>query len=612
MIPTVHRFSEIPVFENKYYVNALKYCKNENEKERIEKSAAEIEKLRADIQKTVGIQAPYDIFLCYKETKVGGGGFTPEFYWADELYRKLKGEGYRVFFAKESLPAAKGDYEAHIFPALKSARLMLVLTTAVEHVESVWVKNEWSRFIRFSRDNTNKRFKVVTSGFKPETLPRELRKEQVLNHDGMGWVEQLNEILKDSFPKKYKNKDDTKSNERGSNIGTASLLKRVYAFLADGDFESANEYCERVLDIDLENAEAYLGKLMAELKVKTKEELKLCKIPFDNSINCQKLVKFANETLKTEICGYIDTINTRNKKTEDEKKECDSLLKELKIFTKISNLQSEITRLSAEKSRLGLFSGKQKKEIAQKILVLENEIHLIKQTISYSSDSKATDNIRKKLNASEYGRKLLVAHDKQAKRLNANIGDVVKFGKYKQSSADAPLEDIEWQVIDKQDNKALVISKYGLERKKYNETSTVVTWETCTLRKWLNKEFINAAFTDEEQNAISHTTVPADKNPSYKTTPGNTTYDKIFVPSILEVNKYFKSEKKRRCKATAYTLSKGILEDKGDCMWWLRTPGQNQDSVASVSCSGLIIDDGDFVHSEFNAVRPAMWIDLNE
>ena len=216
MIPTVHRFSETSVLENPYFVNAVKYCKDDTEKQRIRLSAEEIERIRAEIKKTVGIQQPYDIFLCYKETPVGGfGGFTSEFYWASELYIKLRGEGYRVFFAKESLPAARGDYEAHIFPALQSAKLMLILTSGIENLESVWVKNEWSRFIRFSRENPSagKRFKVIQSGFKPELLPRELRKEQVLNHDSMGWVEQLYAVIKDTFRDKKKEEEERRRRE---------------------------------------------------------------------------------------------------------------------------------------------------------------------------------------------------------------------------------------------------------------------------------------------------------------------------------------------------------------------------------------------------------------
>ena len=216
MIPTVHRFSETPVSENRYYISAVAYCKSEKEKARIEKSAAEIERIRADIKKSVGAQEPYDIFLCYKETPTNGNAlYTPEFKWANDLYIELSNLGYRVFFAKESLPASRGDYEAHIFPALRSAKLMLILTTSVENAESVWVKNEWSRFIRFSRENPSegKRFKVIYRDVRPEELPRELRKEQALDHDSNRWHEALLEVIKDTFRDREKEEEERRKRE---------------------------------------------------------------------------------------------------------------------------------------------------------------------------------------------------------------------------------------------------------------------------------------------------------------------------------------------------------------------------------------------------------------
>ena len=216
MVPTVHRFSETPISTNYYFINAVKRCKLKHERKRIEKSAAEIEKIRAQIKKTVGTQKPYDIFLCYKETPIGGQGFyTPEFKWAHNLYMDLTDLGYKVFFAKECLTTAAGDYEAHIFPALRSAKLMLILTSSVEHVESVWVKNEWSRFIRFAAENPDagKRFKVIYSGFKPETLPRALCKEQALDHDDNDWFGDLKRVIEDTFLDKQKLQEERKKKE---------------------------------------------------------------------------------------------------------------------------------------------------------------------------------------------------------------------------------------------------------------------------------------------------------------------------------------------------------------------------------------------------------------
>ena len=62
-----------------------------------------------------------------------------------------------------------------------------------------------------------------------------------------------------------------------------------------------------------------------------------------------------------------------------------------------------------------------------------------------------------------------------------------------------------------------------------------VTWETCSLRKWLNDEFVNEAFSKKEQKYIPTVTVPAHKNPKYDTDPGKATKDKVFLLSAVEV-----------------------------------------------------------------------------
>jgi len=98
----------------------------------------------------------------------------------------------------------------------------------------------------------------------------------------------------------------------GANSNTASLLERVFMFLEDGDWNSANEYCEKVLDIEPKCAEAYLGKLMAELCVKEQDALKNIEEPFNDNNNYQKAIRFGDEKLKSELQGYIEFINERN------------------------------------------------------------------------------------------------------------------------------------------------------------------------------------------------------------------------------------------------------------------------------------------------------------
>lgn len=213
------------------------------------------------------------------------------------------------------------------------------------------------------------------------------------------------------------------------------------------------------------------------------------------------------------------------------------------------------------------------------------------------------------------------------KNQSTNIGDVVTFGKYPIRRARKLLVPIEWTVLDKQDNKILVISRYGIDCQQYNtEIDESVTWETCSLRWWLNNTFYSRAFSCEEQSMIINSTVTADKNPRNRTRPGKDTIDKIFLLSIAEAKKYFSSDKDRICKPTAYVKEGNIFCKIGNhCWWWLRTPGINQLYAAIIDQGGRIAydgrdayDDGDlFFHSSTTGdisrktcVRPAMWINL--
>ena len=162
------------------------------------------------------------------------------------------------------------------------------------------------------------------------------------------------------------------------------------------------------------------------------------------------------------------------------------------------------------------------------------------------------------------------------------------------------------------DGKALVISKYALDCKQYNTNNTDVTWEDCTLRKWLNNDFINEAFSAEEKARIPTVTVSADKNPEFSTNPGNATQDQVFLLSMTEANKYFSSDSARQCSATDYVVAKDAwVDDNGNCWWLLRTPGQFQNRFANVNCDGDVREFGDRVINSRNAVRPALWINLN-
>ena len=199
-----------------------------------------------------------------------------------------------------------------------------------------------------------------------------------------------------------------------------------------------------------------------------------------------------------------------------------------------------------------------------------------------------------------------------------SVGDIIEFGAYEQDNDTSNgKEPIEWQVLAKEDNKILVISKYALDAKPYNTEFENVTWETCSLRTWLNETFLDEAFSKAEKSMIQTTEVSADKNPDYSTDPGNATKDKIFLLSIDEANKYFASNKSRRCVPTAYAIAKDAMtsdhykvDGEAICCWWLRSLGNYQNNAADVDCGG-VNSYGNYVLTGNRGVRPAMWISLD-
>lgn len=196
--------------------------------------------------------------------------------------------------------------------------------------------------------------------------------------------------------------------------------------------------------------------------------------------------------------------------------------------------------------------------------------------------------------------------------LDLAVGGTYVFGAYEQDNQSfTGKEDIEWIVLDVKDGSALLISKYALDCRAYHSFHAGPAWEDCELRSWLNNEFVNDAFTREQQMRILTTTVTADKNPSYETDPGNDTEDKVFLLSIDEVNKYMPLSGDRMCKATEYAIANGAYtRDGGNYMWWLRTPGHNRGCAAFVDYNCEIAEKGGGVHFVSFSIRPALWIDL--
>ena len=190
------------------------------------------------------------------------------------------------------------------------------------------------------------------------------------------------------------------------------------------------------------------------------------------------------------------------------------------------------------------------------------------------------------------------------------VGNVVVFGRYEQDDNQGNgKEPVQWRVLKREGQKALLISEMNLDSQPYNKEWTSVTWETCTLRTWLNGPFLNAAFTRTQQGAILTTAVKNEDNPSFGTDGGRDTSDQVFLLSIAEAEKLFSRDEDRAVKNTAYAKAQGAYDNDGAGWWWLRSPGDFQNNAAYVFTDGSVYRDGGDVNFDL-AVRPALWLDL--
>ena len=199
---------------------------------------------------------------------------------------------------------------------------------------------------------------------------------------------------------------------------------------------------------------------------------------------------------------------------------------------------------------------------------------------------------------------------------SVSVGDHFTFGSYPQGT-NGEEQPIEWRVLAVESGKVLVISEKLIDCVFYNETYTDVTWETCTLRKWMNNDFISKAFSSSQKAQIVTVTNQNPNNPEYGTKGGNATQDKIFALSIDEAEKYFGSNDDRMAGPTEYALKNGAstfydlsLSTEVMGWWWLRSPGFDSTYAANVDNDGSIDQDGSDSFDIRVAVRPAFWLNL--
>jgi tetratricopeptide (TPR) repeat protein len=537
---------------------------------------------------------------------------------------------------------------------------------------------------------------------------------------------EYDDSLENMKQSKYNTYTERKQEHNVTNID--ALIKRGFMSLEDGEWLKANSYFEQVLNQNAETAEAYLGKLMIELQIKTRECLKDCVLPFDDNKNYIRALRFADDSLRKFLVDIIQYINNQNyemecnktylnacellkhyeyvdvlenaiilfKKVYDYKdspfkiKECEEKIRILKekrkrtiklaciivpsvtilltltivFVTTINNINKYNTALSliekekhveaiAILEKLNDYKNSQEllhetqyfyanklldekkyeeaKEIYTKIVNYKDSKNLIKLCDDYIDETNYQNSLVL-LNEQKFSKAYILLKDLALKdykdsnelikkynnsylqeRFNitlktTGIGSSVTFGAYEQDdNLENGKEPIEWIIINRNETSAMLISRKIIEYQVFDKNNSDSTWETSSLREYLNKDFFNVAFEDSEKIKIAETVVLPDSK-KYSTSPdqGNKTIDKVYILSEKEYNKY------KSTGINEFITSKHIFAKTRSEVdeWWLRSLSDRYSNealtVEKSNYHDTIIYDY-YKHLE-SGVRPVIWV----
>ena len=625
-VPTVNRAQYASVLADDDYKSALKFA-DEEQRKIYENDAKTIDEIQKGIIAISQNEEPFDVFICYKETDANGRR-TPDSVLANELYHQLTNEGFKVFFARITLEDKLGSaYEPYIFAALNSAKVMVVLGTKPEYFNAVWVKNEWSRYLALIRGGANKVLIPAYKDMDPYDLPEEFSHLQAQDMAKLGFMQDLiRGIEKIASPEKAVGKTVIVQSEQNSNV--TALLDRGFMALEDSEWSDADNFFEQALNLDAKNANAYLGKLMAELKLSKEEDFKECEKAFHDSKNFAKVIRFGDDALKRKVQGYADNVKN-NLAYRDACNELENARKfddfevAAAMFERISGYRDaehmvEVCHEKLDEKKEGIYQdalqlikdSEETRGTSRKTRLLRDAIDIFRRIPDWKNSAELVNECEAKIKNIWIAEKQRMADEaKAAKRRkiakfftfisvvgivalavlayvyyvkpmmeekqrqeiiaeykNLSVGDTISFGKYND-------KDIFWDVLDKTDGKLLLVSTDILIYKPYDSNYSVnnLKWVNSDIRKWLNAEFANAVFSSVEKEYICETKID------------DSVRDDLFLLSIEEYDKYF-----------------GTKSDTD--IWWLRG---NYDSAYITASDGL-------GHNAYRSlgIRPAMWIEV--
>ena len=309
-IPTCHRSSFESIMEDSDFEQALENADVVARKV-YRDEAKQIEEIRKGIIEVSGKEEPYDIFICYKETDENGQR-TVDSVIAQDVYDALTEKGYRVFFSRITLEDKLGqEYEPYIFAALNSAKIMLAFGTDYEYYNAVWVKNEWSRYLKLMARDKTKHLIPCYKGIDAYDMPKEFAKLQAQDMGKVGAIQDLLRGIEKLLPRTDPSAPVQQVVQQvvaPADNRQSAQLDRGYMALEDGDWKKADGFFEEALNLDAHSAPAYIGKTLAQEQCRNLHALMLKRLA-----ECQN-VKAENKTIQPEKSqlAHIEEVVQKN------------------------------------------------------------------------------------------------------------------------------------------------------------------------------------------------------------------------------------------------------------------------------------------------------------
>lgn len=335
-IPTIYATSIESVLSDPNYLKAVELA-SESRKQYYISQAKKFEEIRIEWVEKAQKEKPVDIFICFKDSDESRNiPRTEDSYEAQNLYTYLVSLGYSVFFSRESLRDKIAEkYEPYIFNALNTAKVMIVYSSSKEYLESTWVKNEWSRFLKKIKNGEKQENSIVLAyeKMKPNDFPKGFAGVQCMNAGLKTFYTDLqkhiSKVIKTSTVKQSKidrieikqnlsqKKETIQQEIEIRELGTYTVkeltsdedlkTKMGYKFLAKGLFTDAKTQFEEILTSNPSNGMAYIGNILAKNKSTSLDKIDVC---IDNGLTTEDFENIINVSSKDDALAIIEGLQS--------------------------------------------------------------------------------------------------------------------------------------------------------------------------------------------------------------------------------------------------------------------------------------------------------------